>query len=114
MTILMALKSPGTVGDRQRWQAMDLEERIRRRAYQIWMNEGCPEGRAEAHWDMATELVAIEDGQKATLVPADGSESTGPTGEPIEPLEAAENQGEFPALTDQGEESASPSGSIER
>jgi Protein of unknown function (DUF2934) len=40
----------------------DLEQRIRERAYRIWLEEGMPEGRENAHWDMATELIAIEDG----------------------------------------------------
>jgi Protein of unknown function (DUF2934) len=39
----------------------DPEQRIRERAYQIWTEEGCPEGRADLHWDMARELIAIED-----------------------------------------------------
>ena len=45
----------------------DLEERIRRRAYRLWEEEGCPEGRELAHWDMATELVAMEDSQNLDL-----------------------------------------------
>jgi len=45
----------------------DREQRIRSKAYQIWLNEGCPEGRAEAHWDMATELVAIEENYALTF-----------------------------------------------
>ena len=32
----------------------------------------------------------------------------GPYGEPIEPPEAIENQGEFPVLNDQGEKQATP------
>ena len=44
----------------------DDKERIRQRAYQIWLEEGRPEGREAVHWDMARELVAIEDAQKAT------------------------------------------------
>jgi hypothetical protein len=31
-----------------------------------------------------------------------------PYGEPVEPLEAIKNQGEFPTLTDQGEEQLFP------
>jgi hypothetical protein len=38
----------------------DREQRIRTKAFYIWLEEGCPQGRAQAHWDMATELVAIE------------------------------------------------------
>jgi DUF2934 family protein len=80
---------------------------VRRRAYRLWQQEGCPDGRAEVHWDKARELVAIEDNQKLTLKPISG-EATGPAGEPIEPLEAVENAGEFPTLTDQGEEQTYP------
>jgi hypothetical protein len=35
---------------------------------------------------MATELVAIEDGQRSTLKPIE--QNLGPLGEPIEPVEA--------------------------
>ena len=79
----------------------DIEQRIRDRAYRLWLEEGCPDGREKDHWDMATELVAIEDGQKSTLKPID--QNLGPLGEPIEPMEAVRNAGEFPTLTDQGE-----------
>jgi hypothetical protein len=79
----------------------DIEQRIRDRAYRLWLEEGRPEGRDKDHWDMATELVAIEDGQQSTLKPI--RQNLGPLGEPIEPLEAVRNAGEFPTLTDQGE-----------
>ena len=39
------------------------EELIRRKAFYIWLDEGCPEGRAEVHWQMATDLVATEEGR---------------------------------------------------
>lgn len=81
--------------------ADDLEQRIRERAHRIWLEEGCPEGRDKVHWDMATELVAIEDRQTTTLKPVD--EKLGPWGEPIEPVDAARTAGELPTLTDQGE-----------
>ena len=57
----------GTVGaGRGRRSTEDDEEsefdrRVRDRAYQIWLEEGCPEGRAEEHWLLAKEMVAIED-----------------------------------------------------
>jgi len=84
----------------------DFDERVRQRAYRLWVEEGCPEGRSDIHWEKARELVAIEDNQKLTTkpVPRDGEAS----GEPIEPIEAVENAGEFPTLTDQGEEQAAP------
>ena len=75
-----------------------LEDRIRKRAYQLWLDEGQPHGRADIHWDMACELVAIEDGQMATLKPAQDTQA------PAEPSEAAENVGEAPTLTDQSEQ----------
>jgi hypothetical protein len=82
----------------------DREERIRVKAFYIWLDEGCPDGRAEVHWDMAAELVAIEDNYRHTLKPI------GEAGEPVEPLLAVENAGEFPTLRDQSEETIKPLG----
>ena len=84
----------------------DLDERVRQRAHRLWVEEGCPEGRSEVHWQKARELVAIEDNQKATLKPVPDPERPGR--EPVEPLAAVENAGEFPTLTDQGEGQAVP------
>ena len=39
---------------------MQDEETIRRRAYQIWVAEGRPEGRAAEHWDRACRELAAE------------------------------------------------------
>jgi hypothetical protein len=86
----------------------NLEQRIRARAYRIWQDEGCPDGRSAVHWDMASELVAIEDNYALALKPVRDANGLGPTGEPVESLIAVENAGEFPTLTDQGEESAYP------
>jgi hypothetical protein len=86
----------------------DLERRIRERAYRIWQEEGCPEGRDEDHWHMARELIAIENNYALTLKPLKQTAAIGPTSEPVEPLIAVENDGEFPTLTDQGEEKAYP------
>ena len=37
----------------------DLEQAIRERAYHLWMEEGCQNGKAEAHWLAAQrELLA--------------------------------------------------------
>ena len=35
----------------------DPQHRIRERAYALWEQEGRPEGRAEAHWDLARRAV---------------------------------------------------------
>jgi len=38
----------------------DLEQAIRERAYHLWMEEGCQDGKAEAHWLAAQrELLAL-------------------------------------------------------
>ncbi|GGG22635.1 hypothetical protein GCM10010924_60210 [Rhizobium wenxiniae] len=41
--------------------ARDQYERIQQRAYQIWENEGRPEGSAVRHWDQALDELAGED-----------------------------------------------------
>ncbi|MBX9759997.1 MAG: DUF2934 domain-containing protein [Beijerinckiaceae bacterium] len=90
------------------------EERVRARAYKLWQEEGCPEGRAETHWDKASELVAIEESYKSTLKPNPTEQfENSPTGEPVEPIEAVRNLGEFPTLTDQGEEKVFPDRRLE-
>ncbi|AZO12071.1 MULTISPECIES: DUF2934 domain-containing protein [unclassified Mesorhizobium] len=39
---------------------MDREERIRRRAHEIWEREGRPEGRQQEHWDQAVQEIEAE------------------------------------------------------
>ena len=80
------------------------EDRIREKAYHLWVAEGRPEGREKDHWELARELVAIEDSQRSTLLPPPLDD-----GEPIEPVEAFENQADVPGLTDQGEGEPGPS-----
>jgi hypothetical protein len=82
----------------------EFDERVRQRAYRLWVEEGCPEGRSDVHWEKARELVAIEGNQKPTPRPAPRGEMT--SGEPVEPIEAVENAGEFPTMTHQGEQAA--------
>ena len=73
-----------------------LERRIRQRAHRIWEQEGKPEGRGQAHWELARLAIAQEDAQQSMLRPIATPDS--------EPIEAVVNQGEFPTLTDQGEQ----------
>lgn len=73
------------------------DDKIRARAYQLWEEEGRPEGRAEQHWYTAQENLAVEENQESTYLPSE-------TGTGAEPIEALENVGEFPTLTDQGEQ----------
>lgn len=37
------------------------EDRIRAIAHALWLEEGQPEGRADAHWAMANDLAAREE-----------------------------------------------------
>jgi len=78
----------------------DFDERVRQRAYRLWVEEGCPEGRSDVHWDKARELVAIEDNQKLATKPVPRQEAR--SGEPVEPIEAVENTGEFSHLDRSG------------
>lgn len=41
--------------------AHDLQEQIRARAYQIWLDEGQPEGADLRHWLQATDELADDD-----------------------------------------------------
>jgi DUF2934 family protein len=82
----------------------DFDERVKQRAYRLWVEEGCPEGRSETHWDKARELVAIEENHKLATKPAPRSERG--RGEPVEPVAPVRNAGEFPTLRDQGGQSA--------
>lgn len=78
---------------------------IRTRAHHIWEREGCPDGRADEHWQMARAELAIELSPGVAMAPNPAAESdTTPYREPVEPLEAVENLGSFPGLTDQEEE----------
>src|SRR3954447_1490225 len=74
----------------------EVEERIKRRAYEIWQREGCPEGREADHWALAKEEIAIEDNQNQALLPnpSQGGDDTVVHPEPVEPLLAAESLGE--------------------
>jgi hypothetical protein len=74
----------------------DLENRIRRRAYQIWEREGRPEGREEDHWKLASEEIAIEDNHRQALKPnpSGGGDDTAERTEPVEPLLSVETQTE--------------------
>ena len=77
----------------------DTTEKIREKAYELWVLEGKPEGRHLAHWEMARELVAQEEGLDTTLLPINPDE------EEIEDAVAAlDNGGEAPGLTDQGKD----------
>jgi hypothetical protein len=39
------------------------EKRVRERAYQIWLDEGQPQGRDKEHWRQAEAQVSAEEGE---------------------------------------------------
>jgi hypothetical protein len=43
------------------------QDRIRRRAQELWEREGRPEGHSERHWQQAKTMIASERGQKPVL-----------------------------------------------
>jgi Protein of unknown function (DUF2934) len=86
------------------------EDRIRARARHIWEREGKPDGRAEAHWEMAREEIAIEDSQSLTLLPnpaANGKEFVS-DGNEAEPVTAAEEAFGDSGPAAQGEQAPYP------
>lgn len=55
------------------------EDAIRARAYQIWEEEGRPEGRHEFHWQRALEWFASRPAAPLSAVPAKTGAATGKT-----------------------------------
>jgi len=76
----------------------ELEQRTRELAHRLWIEEGQPQGKADTHWELARIAIALEDARPQMQRPV-----SGPTAEPVD---AWVNQGEFPTLTDQGEQNA--------
>jgi hypothetical protein len=87
------------------------EERIRVRAYHLWLADGCPQGREAEFWERAKELQGIIDNPTSGQLPNPMTQHHGEI-QPLEPVEEAElmdNLGEFPSrLTDQGDRRATP------
>ncbi|WP_083656372.1 DUF2934 domain-containing protein [Mongoliimonas terrestris] len=48
----------------------ETEERVQRRAYEIWEAEGRPEGRAPEHWDQACRDMGVRDDTAVPSMPA--------------------------------------------
>jgi hypothetical protein len=66
----------------------NLEQRIRERAHRMWLAEGQPEGKAEAHWELARMAIALQDAKPQMQRPV--------TSDTNEPVDAWMNQGSFP------------------
>lgn len=70
------------------------EDRIRERAYRLWLEEGQPQGRSTEHWEKARALLAVETDPEA------GKAGVG-EGESLEEMSLLETQGEFLTAADQ-------------
>jgi len=89
----------------------DQEERIRVRAYHLWLADGCPHGRDLEYWERAKELEAIAGNPGAGQLPNPMTQHHGeiPPAQPIEEAEIQENLGEFPTpYTDEGDRQQTP------
>ncbi len=54
----------------------NLEQAIRERAYHLWMDDGCRDGNADAHWLVAQrEVLASALGSFARVTPSDQAAS---------------------------------------
>jgi hypothetical protein len=84
-------------------------KKIRERAYHLWLEDGCPEGRDEEYWERARELQAIADHPNAGLEPNPMRTHPDPDEPVAEEAGIQENLGEFPErLTDQGDRRHTP------
>lgn len=88
-------------------QNQDYQQRLRERARQLWESEGRPTGREGEYLEKAREVLAMEDNPTGATEPLEKS-SDRVLRQGGEPPEALENQGEFPGMADQGEESPQP------
>lgn len=80
------------------------EKRIAQRADRLWQDAGRPEGGLARYLDDASMLIAIEENPRAgTLDPEVAAKPV------VEESALMRNLGEFPTLTDQGEEATYPS-----
>lgn len=81
------------------------DDRIRERAYRLWLEEGQPHGRDAEHWEKARDLLALEaDPEEGKEGVGEGYNMPGPLGQPVEEASSLENRGEFPTTADQGEQ----------
>jgi len=87
------------------------EERIRVRAYHLWLADGCPQGREAEFWERAKELQGIIDNPGSGQLQNPMTQHHGEIQpeQPVEEAELMDNLGEFPTrLTDQGDRRSTP------
>jgi hypothetical protein len=84
-------------------------ERIRQVAYNLWEEDGRPEGRADDHWERASFLIRMEDSAGAGLLPNPVTQNEVLSGPAVEEAQIQENYGEFPdRFADQGDRRQTP------
>lgn len=88
------------------------DAKLMERARRLWQDDGAPPDKLDDYVERARELIANEANGDVARIPVKRTmvdPEARPFGEPVEPLEeAVRNQGEFPTLTDQGEEPLFP------
>ena len=77
---------------------MDMEQRIRERAYEIWVAEGRPRGRHQRHWQMAREAIAQEETLKSTVLPAEANKDAAEDAVIENAVAALDNEGKAAPL----------------
>lgn len=80
------------------------EDRIRERAYLLWLEEGQPDGKSAEHWEKARELLALEAESEEDVEGISAGYNGASHGAPAEEAPLPEGLGEFPAPTDQGKQ----------
>ena len=86
-----------------------IDDALMKRARSLQLADEAPDEMLPDYIERARELMAIEANQNTAAIPvkqANQRLDAQPYGQPIEPIEAVRNQGEFPTLIDQGEQLA--------
>lgn len=85
------------------------DARIRKRALQLWQQDGRPPGTEEEYLERARELNGIEEHPDAGKLPNPLAEGKDPSAPVVEEAALQENLGEFPSrFTDQGDRPQTP------
>jgi DUF2934 family protein len=97
----------GKMSDNPLEMTPERHQRIEQRAYRLWQEAGCPDGRDGEFWEQARELVGMEESGAAGTLPV-GTAAPIPGKVRIDEAELQQNLGEFPGLTDQGDREQAP------
>jgi hypothetical protein len=67
----------------------EIEDRIRQKAHELWLEEGCPEGKETEHWFKASDIVRREIFEETVASPNPAAEAEDFGGGGSEPVEQA-------------------------